>query len=233
MLAVLVNSVAVVAGACLGVVFRKIIRPQVWESILKVVGIVVIIFGISGVLKNMLYIDENNALQSKHEILLLVILALGTFLGEILKLDYRTERLGERLDSRIKQGKFSEGLISATMIFCIGAMAIIGSVEAGLGDPTTIYLKAAIDGITAIILASTLGYGVAFAAIPLFLYQGLITFLTAQIGTFLAPAFIEGFSLIGYAILVAIGINFLFKSIKPINMTPALLLYIIYYLLFL
>ncbi|NLD26882.1 MAG: DUF554 domain-containing protein [Acholeplasmataceae bacterium] len=233
MLAVLVNSVAVVAGACLGVVFRKIIRPQVWESILKVVGIVVIIFGISGVLKNMLYIDENNALQSKHEILLLVILALGTFLGEILKLDYRTERLGERLDSRIIQGKFSEGLISATMIFCIGAMAIIGSVEAGLGDPTTIYLKAAIDGITAIILASTLGYGVAFAAIPLFLYQGLITFLTAQIGTFLAPAFIEGFSLIGYAILVAIGINFLFKSIKPINMTPALLLYIIYYLLFL
>jgi uncharacterized membrane protein YqgA involved in biofilm formation len=233
MIAVLVNSAAVVVGACLGLVFRKIIRPQVWEAVLKAVGLVVIIFGLSGVLRNMLYLDEKNILQSQHEILLLTILALGTFLGELLKIDCFLERLGRKLDERFHQGKLSEGLIAAAMVFCTGAMAIIGSVEAGLGNPTTIYLKAAIDGITAIVLASTLGYGVAFAAIPLFLYQGLIAFLTVQFGAFLDAGFIEGFSLLGYAILVAIGINFIFKKIKAVNMTPALFLYILYYLIFL
>ncbi len=183
-----------------------------------------------GFFKEIFYFENGN-IKSQNELLLLICLALGTFVGAILKLDFRLKRLGDNLDQKFKGKRFSEGFIASSMVFLTGAMAIVGSIRSGLGDPELLYLKAAIDGITAIILASTLGYGVLFSATGILIYQGGITLFTIRMGPFLSQPFISAFSLIGYAILISIGINFIFKDkIKVINQIPALGLCIIYFI---
>lgn len=179
----------------------------------------------------MLFIEDGN-LKARHELLLLVALALGAFLGTVLKLDFRLKKLTKYLDEKFKGKRFSEGFITATMVFGSGAMAIVGSIRAGLGDLDILYLKAVIDGITALILASTLGYGVLFSIVPIFFYQGLFVLLTSAFGNFFPNDFISAFSAIGYALLVAIGINFIFENkIKVINLIPALGICILWFVI--
>ncbi|MGD9605630.1 MAG: DUF554 domain-containing protein [Bacilli bacterium] len=230
MVATLVNGLAVVIGGIIGLLFRKIIKPHIFDAVLKVVGIVVLIIGLGGVLKEMLVID-NNTISTQNELLLLISLALGTFIGELLKIDNHLNHFGEFLEKKINRGKFSEGFISASLIFCIGAMAIVGSIHAALNDPSIIYLKAIIDGITAIVLASTLGFGVIFSAIPVLIYQGLITGLGLIFGDFMPTDFISAFSMVGYAVVACIGLNFFrTEKIKLANMLPSLIVVIVYYL---
>jgi len=232
MVATLVNSLAVILGGILGLSFRRLISKHIWESVLKAVGIVVLIFGIIGVFKSMVFIDDENLLQTRYELLLIICLAVGTFLGEIFKLHKHLTNFGDYLERKLNKGAFSEGFIAASLVFCVGAMAIVGSVNAAIGDPSVIYLKATIDGITAIILASTLGYGVIFSAIPILLYQGSLTLLGISLGDFMPDEFIDVFSMVGYAIVACIGLNFIIKEkIKVANMVPSLILVILYFLL--
>ncbi|HPX83897.1 MAG TPA: DUF554 domain-containing protein [Bacilli bacterium] len=231
MVATLVNGLAIILGGLVGFLFRKLIKPQIFTAVLKVVGVVVLIIGLAGVLKEMLVIN-NHQISTQNELLLLISLALGTFIGEILKIDDHLNRFGAYLEKKLNRGQFSEGFISASLIFCIGAMAIVGSINAALNDPSIIYLKAIIDGITAIVLASTLGFGVMLAAIPVIIYQGLITGLGLIFGNFLPGDFISVFSMVGYAIVACIGLNFFrCEKIKLANMLPSLIVVIAYYLL--
>lgn len=230
MVATVVNSITVILGTIIGLSFRNSSKKEIWESVLKAVGIVVFIFGIVGVFKAMVYID-GDGFKTRYDLLLLLCLAGGTFLGEIINIDQHLKNFGNKIEKKLNRGAFSEGFISASLIFCIGAMAIVGSMQAALGDPSTIYLKAIIDGITAIILASTLGFGVAFSAISILIYQGAITILGMVLGDFMSINFQNAFSIVGYAIVACIGLNFIYKEkIKVANMLPSLLIVILYFL---
>lgn len=231
MIATLVNSLAVIIGASIGLLFRKVIKKEYFDSVLKSVGILVLIFGIIGVLKSMLYIGQDGLINSQYELMLLITIALGTFLGEMLKIDKHITTFGNYLEKKINRGAFSEGFISSSLIFCIGAMAIFGSIEAATGNPEVIYLKSLIDGITAIVLASTLGYGVIFSSISILIYQGSITLLGITLGDFMSLEFKTVFSMVGYVLVACIGLNFLRnEKIKIANMLPSLILVIIYYI---
>ncbi|HHX80238.1 MAG TPA: DUF554 domain-containing protein [Acholeplasmataceae bacterium] len=231
MLALILNCCTILLGGSIGLLFRRVLKKEIFEEVLKVVGLTVIIFGALGLFQEMLFIEDGN-LKARHELLLLVALALGAFLGTVLKLDFRLKKLTKYLDEKFKGKRFSEGFITATMVFGSGAMAIVGSIRAGLGDLDILYLKAVIDGITALILASTLGYGVLFSIVPIFFYQGLFVLLTSAFGNFFPNDFISAFSAIGYALLVAIGINFIFENkIKVINLIPALGICILWFVI--
>ncbi|MGI6676395.1 MAG: DUF554 family protein [Bacilli bacterium] len=167
----------------------------------------------------------------RYDLLLIISIALGTLIGVAARLDVQLKRFGAYLERKINKGAFSEGFITALLVFCIGAMAIVGSINAALGDPSIIYLKAAIDGITALALASSLGAGVMLAAVPVLLYQGALTGLGLAFGNFMPAGLIDAFGLVGYAIVAVIGLDFILpEKIKAENMLPALLLVIILYL---
>lgn len=230
MVATLVNGLAVIIGGFIGLLFRKSIKKAIFDAVLKVVGIVVLIIGLGGVLKELLIID-GTGFQTQNELLLLVSLSLGTFIGELFHIDDHLNHFGLFLEKKMNKGKFSEGFISSSIIFCIGAMALVGSIKAALGDSSIIYLKAMIDGITAIVLASTLGFGVLFSAISLVLYQGLITILGMIFGDFLPLGLVSAFSMVGFAIVACIGLNFFrTEKLKLANMLPSLVIAILFFL---
>ncbi len=230
MVATLVNGLAVIIGGFIGLLFRKSIKKAIFDAVLKVVGIVVLIIGLGGVLKELLIID-GTGFQTQNELLLLVSLSLGTFIGELFHIDDHLNHFGLFLEKKMNKGKFSEGFISSSIIFCIGAMALVGSIKAALGDSSIIYLKAMIDGITAIVLASTLGFGVLFSAISLVLYQGLITILGIIFGDFLPLGLVSAFSMVGFAIVACIGLNFFrTEKLKLANMLPSLVIAILFFL---
>jgi uncharacterized membrane protein YqgA involved in biofilm formation len=230
MVATLVNGLAVIVGGFIGLLFRKSIKKAIFDAVLKVVGIVVFIIGLGGVFQELLVID-GTSFQTQNELLLLVSLSLGTFLGELFHIDDHLNNFGLFLEKKMNKGKFSEGFISSSIIFCIGAMALVGSIKAALGDSSIIYLKAMIDGITAIVLASTLGFGVLFSAISLVLYQGFITMLGMIFGDFLPLGLVSAFSMVGFAIVACIGLNFFrTEKLKLANMLPSLVIAILFFL---
>ena len=234
MFAFLVNALAVALGGILGLLLKKVIKKEICDSILKGIGIVVFIFGLAGVLRYMFVIDKDTlAISTQNDLLLIVTIVLGTLIGEIIKIDSHLEKFGIYIESKIVKSSFATGFISSTLVFCVGALAIIGSVNSGLGDPSVTYLKSMLDLVSSIVLASTLGFGVIFAAIPIIIYQGGITFLSYILGDFISAKFISGFSMVGYTLVACIGLNFIIKErIKVANMIPSLVLVIIYYLIF-
>ncbi|HOA79351.1 MAG TPA: DUF554 domain-containing protein [Bacilli bacterium] len=224
MLATAVNALAIVFGGALGVFFKRLIREDLRAAVLKAVGVVVLLLGIIGTVNSAFYLV-------RYDLLLIISIALGTLIGVAARLDVQLKRFGAYLERKINKGAFSEGFITALLVFCIGAMAIVGSINAALGDPSIIYLKAAIDGITALALASSLGAGVMLAAVPVLLYQGALTGLGLAFGNFMPAGLIDAFGLVGYAIVAVIGLDFILpEKIKAENMLPALLLVIILYL---
>lgn len=241
LLVTLFNAIMVVIGGTIGFLFRKKIKTDICNTVIKVIGVVVLIFGIGGVLRNMIIIDSNNnQLVIQNEILLLITLSLGTLIGTILKLNERVNLLGDYFERKLikdekEKGSFSKGFITASLLFCVGAMTIIGSIQAATGDPSTIYLKSAMDGITSVILASTLGYGVIFSSLFVFVYQGLFVLLAYFVKDFMLIEEVkQGFNMVGYSIILMIGINFLIteekNKVKFVNALPALILIILYYI---
>ncbi|MBQ8292465.1 MAG: DUF554 domain-containing protein [Bacilli bacterium] len=230
MFAFLVNAGTVILGSIIGLIFKKFIKKETCDSVLKAMGIVVLLIGIIGVIENMITVEEG-ILSSNGTLLLIMAIAIGTFIGEFLKIEDHMNNFALKIEKKVNKGKIAEGFITATLIYCVGSMAIIGSMESAIGNPNTIYLKSALDGITSIALASTLGFGVALSGISVIVYQGLLTLLFYFLGDFMPSDFITSFSMVGYAMVAAIGFNFLMKDkIKVGNMLPALIVVIIYHL---
>lgn len=225
-----VNGLTVVAGSIIGLIFRKFIKKETCDSVLKAMGIVVLLIGLIGVIENMVTVTDGK-ITTSGTLLLIIAIAVGTFIGEFLKIDDRMNNFGLMLEKKLNKGKIAEGFITATLIFCVGSMAIIGSMESAQGNPNTIYLKSALDGITSIALASTLGFGVALSSVTVVVYQGLLTLLFVLLDNFIPGDFIISFSMVGYAMVACLGLNFLMKDkIKVANMLPALVVVIIYHL---
>jgi uncharacterized membrane protein YqgA involved in biofilm formation len=205
------------------------------ENVMKAEGVAVLIIGMNGVLTNMLSVGEDGKISESGGLVLLISLALGAFLGEILKLDSRINSLGKKIENKVKSDGFSKGLVSAFVIFCVGSMSIIGAVNDGLsGDSRILIVKSTLDFITAAVLASVMGIGVVFACVPLFVYQGSISLFASQIKPLIEgnPEMMNQFSMVGFAIIMCIGINFIMgEKIKTANLLPAMLVPVLYNLL--
>lgn len=226
----IVNAIAVAVGGTIGLIFRKGIKKEYTDNINRVLGIAILVIGINGVISNMFVVDGQR-IASKNELLLVVFLVLGTLIGELLKLEDHFSNFCNKIDKKFKNGGFAAGFINATLIFNIGAMAVIGSINDGINnDPSVLFVKSALDFTTSIILGATLGFGVIFSFIPIFLYQGGITLLAGVLSNVLVGDVLTQMCMVGYAIIMAIGINFIFgNKFRTLNMVPSLLLPVAYH----
>lgn len=229
----IVNVLAVILGSAIGLLIKKGIPQRFQESLMKAMSVSVIFIGIGSTLSEMLTINDDGSISLYGIMMLIVSMALGTFIGELLRIEDRLEALGNRLMKlKIFSGnaKFTEGFVSSTLMICIGAMAIIGSINDGmLKDPTLLYSKSIIDGVSTMILASSLGIGVLCSAIPMGIYQGLITLAAVIIGDFISPVVLTNLSLVGSVLIFCIGVNLLLgKKVKVGNMIPCLIIAAIY-----
>lgn len=228
----LINAALIVLGGIIGLVFKKAVSKQMEYSIHKATGIAVLIIGICGVLSAMLSADATGKISSSGELILVVSLVIGTFIGELLKLEDRLNSGCKWIENKFKMSNFASGFISATMIYCVGAMAIVGSINDGLlGDSSTLITKGILDGVTSVVLAASLGYGVLFSAVPILLYQGGMTLLAGLLDKVLVGDLLNNICMVGYALVMCIGVNFLYnsdKKIKTVNMLPSLLVPVVY-----
>jgi len=222
----LINCGLILLGGIVGLLFKKAVSPEMERSVQKAVGVAVVMVGLCGALSVMLSMEDGK-LKSSGELLLVVSLALGTFVGEALKLDRRIDSGCKAIERKFKASNFSAGFITASLIYCIGAMAIVGSIQDGLlGDSSTLITKGIIDGITSVVLAATLGYGVRFSVIPVLIYQGAMTLLAGTLDGVLQGQLLDNICMVGYVLVLCIGINFLSNKdnqIKTVNMLPAVL----------
>ena len=234
MVGFLVNAAAVAIGSVIGLLFRKVVKKEYCDSVLKIMGVAVIVIGALGIIENTITIDSN-AVSFSGTMLLIISLAIGMFIGELLKIDTHLNNFSQSIEKKLKKGNISEGFLGATLIYCVGAMTIVGSLNDTLGDPEMIYIKSLLDGITSIVLASTMGFGVLLSSIAVLVVQGLLTLVFSLIGNSLNindhMELIKYLGMVGNAMVLMIGLNFIMTNkIKVANTLPALLIPIVYYL---
>lgn len=228
------NIALILIGATIGFLIKGGLKQRFQETIMSGLGLAVMFIGISGALEGLL-INTDGKIASNNIMLMIVSFAIGGFIGEVIDIEARLDRIGEWLKDKLKVNKekdkgFVEGFVNSSLLFCIGAMAIIGSLRDGLyGDPSMLLAKGVIDGVVAIFFASTLGLGVFFSVIPVGIYQGVITLGAGFVEPFLSERLITNLSFIGSILIFAIGINMIFgKKIKTGNLLPAILIPIAY-----
>jgi uncharacterized protein len=236
-LGTLANMAAILIGSTIGLLLQGGLKQRFQTTIMNALGLAVMFIGISGALQGLLVVKEES-LQTANIMLMIVSLAIGAFLGELIDIEARLDRLGEWIKATLKvkgeRGQnFVEGFVNSSLLFCIGAMAIIGSLNDGLsGDASMLYAKGFIDGTVAIFFASTLGLGVFFSILPLGIYQGGITLSAKYIEPYLSGQMIGNISFIGSVLIFGIGINMIFgKKIKCGNLLPAVLIPVLYELI--
>lgn len=227
----IINAGAIIVATLLGVIFKKGLPEKIQKGVMVSLGLGLAALSLGWFLKDFFTL-ENNSITSSGDLLIIVSLVVGVMIGEWIDIDGRLNRWAENVEIKYNLPPLARGFIAATLIFCVGAMAIVGSIKDGLyGDMTTLLIKSALDFVTAMILASVLGIGVIFSAISVLVYQGAITLLAMFGGDVLSPEIIRSISMVGNILLIAIGINFMeLKRIKVANMLPALLVPVIYHI---
>ncbi|MCF3944000.1 DUF554 domain-containing protein [Oceanobacillus alkalisoli] len=225
----IVNALLIVAGSIIGMFFTRI-PDKYKETVMHGIGLAVILIGLQ------------MAFSTENIVIVLISLLFGAIIGEFMRIEDALNRLGMWLGSKFTTKddtiSVSQGFITGTMIFCIGAMAIIGALDSGIrGDHEVLITKGIIDGFTALVLTTTLGFGVVFSVIPLILYQGAITLFATQIEKWVPEAMLNGLILeitsVGGLLIVAIGLNLLkIKEIRIANLMPALFLVVLIYFIF-
>lgn len=226
----IVNGAAIVLGSLIGLLIRRGVPERMESACMKMLGLSVFIIGMNGVIVSMISVGEDGALHDSGSLLLIASLVIGTVVGEALRLEERLNQGGKKIEQRFGKEGFAKGFINGALIYCVGAMAIVGALNDGLyGDSSTLFVKAMLDGICSVILASTLGYGVLFSAIPVMIYQGSITLFAGALSPFMSGELRGDICMVGYAIVTCIGVNFLeFTNIKTANLLPALVVPILY-----
>ena len=222
MLGTIVNTIAIIVGGLLGLCVRGGLPEKYAKTTIHAISLAVILVGLKGALKT--------------DALMVVIfsLALGSVLGEWLGIEDRLESLGKWIESRFAHGdgSLTNGFVSASLIYCVGAMAIVGALESGLsGNHQTLFAKSVLDGISAVIFAATFGVGVLFSAGSVLVYQGTITAGAELLQPLLVPAVVAQMSSVGGLLIVAIGLNLLeVQKIRVGNMLPAIFCPLIWFL---
>lgn len=224
MLGTLANAAAVIVGGIIGLVFKNVIPEKTSEALLKTTGLAVIAIGIS-----LMSAGENFTL-------LIISLIVGTIIGEGIDIEGKLDKFGAFIESKIKnkQSNIALGFVTCTLVYCVGSMAIVGSIQSGLtGNHEILFSKAVIDGITAVSFAATMGAGVILSGISVLVYQGLITMLASLMQSLLSPGVVAEMTAIGGVIIMGIGLNFLIeKRMRVGNLLPAIFIPIIYFIFF-
>ena len=225
MFGTIVNAAAIVAGGTVGVLVKKGIPSHLEEALHRAMGLAVIVIGMNGVITNMVTANGDGTLSSSGELLLVFSLVLGVLVGEILRIEEGLNGLSQTVEKKLHLSGFAASFVSGTLIYCVGAMAIIGSINDGLNaDSSVLLVKSTLDGISSIVLGATMGPGVIFAAIPVVLYQGSITLLAGVLSTVLQGELLRQICAVGYVLVACIGVNFMSSyHIKTANFLPALL----------
>jgi hypothetical protein len=218
----LVNILAIAAGSLVGLAFRGGIPLHYQQTVIQAIGLAVVLIGITG------------ALKTQDILVVIFSLAVGSLVGERLRIETRLNQLGNWLENKCVQsgGGIAKGFVSASLIYCVGSMAIVGSMESGLaGNHQTLYAKSVLDGISAIIFASSLGAGVLFSAISVGVYQGILTMSAVLMKPYLIPLVVDQMSSVGGILIMAIGFNLLkIKKMNVGNMLPAIFMPLAYYM---
>jgi uncharacterized membrane protein YqgA involved in biofilm formation len=215
-LGTLVNVATIVAGTLAGVVIGPRLAERIRSTVLAVLGLVTVASGIE------------QALRTRNVVFPLIGLALGGALGEALRLEERVESFGDALGRRLRHrgGHVGEAFVTATLVYCVGPLAVLGSIQDGLGRGTELLmLKSGLDGFASIVFASTLGWGVGLAAVPVAIYQGAVTALAGVIDPLLTPRMVIELTAAGGVMVMAIGLRLLeIQRIRVASLLPALVI---------
>ena len=227
----IINTVAIIIGGLFGMLFGNFLKERHQESLTMACGISVLFIGISGALEGMLSV-EGNGIVSANSMLIVVCLAIGALIGEILNIEDKFERFGEWLKQKsgnAKDKRFVEGFVTASLTVCIGAMAIVGSIEDGLtGDYSILAIKAILDFIIIMLMTTSMGKGAAFSAIPVCLFQGSITLLASFIEPLMTPLALSYLSLVGNVLIFCVGVNLVWgKKVRVANLLPGVVIAVI------
>jgi len=226
MLGTLVNALAIIAGSLLGLLFSKGIADNYRDIIMNGVGLSVVLIGIK------------SALVSNDLMVVIFSVIIGALLGEAARIEARLEALGRYLERKVvakssDTSSFARGFVTASLVFCVGSMAIVGSLESGLtGNHQTLFAKSVLDGVTSVIFASAMGLGVMFSGAAVFIYQGLITMTAVFMKNFLVPETISQMTSVGGLLIMAIGFNMLkITTIRVGNLIPGIFLPLVWFIL--
>ncbi len=226
-LGTIINTAAVIVAGLLGLLLKNGIKSGVHSILMQACGVSTIFIGASGVISKMLIVTDGK-IETAGTMLLIFSLVIGSFVGELLKIEDRMDSVGEKIKQMVKKQNdtmFVDGFVNVSLIICVGAMAIVGSMQDGIsGDFSMLAAKSVLDFVIVMIFTSTHGVGSIFSALPLFIYQGAITVIAAIFGSFVSECVINDLSLVGSALIFCVGINLCFgKKIKVGNMLPALI----------
>lgn len=223
MLGTLVNVGTILLGSALGLLLRKGLPQRLRDTVMQGLGLCVILIGLSG------------AIETADTMCVILSVVIGGLVGAAVNIERRLENLGNLAQRKLARGGdgFARGFVTASLVYCVGAMAIMGALDSGLkGDYDTLIAKSALDGISAVIFASTLGPGVAFSAVAVLVYQGAITLMAGWLKPLLTDAIITEMSAVGGLLIVGIGLNMLFdKHIAVGNLLPAIFVPMAYFTL--
>lgn len=216
MIGTLINVAAILLGTLLGVLLRRGIPARLRDTVMQGLGLCVILIGISG------------AVQTADTMCVIVSMVAGGLIGGAINIERQLDRLGKAAEHRFAKdgegGGFANAFVTASLVYCVGAMAIVGAMDSGLrGDHATLIAKSALDGVSAIFFASTLGPGVALSALAVLVYQGAIALLATWLAPLLTDPIINEMSAVGGLLIVAIGLNMLYdKHLSVGNLLPAI-----------
>ena len=224
---------AILVGGAVGLALRKALPSRVAGTVMQGVGLAVVAVGLFGAI-GASFAADGGRLSYDHVLIMIASLAVGALVGEAVRVEDRLDSLGKAVERRFAaaggEGSVSQGFVTATLVFCVGSMAIVGSLEDGIkADPTILLAKSALDGITSMIFASAMGAGVLLSGAAVGLYQGLITLSSAFVSPLLDGATVDRMSLVGSVLIVAIGLNMLkVAKVKVGNLLPAVFVPIAY-----
>lgn len=218
------NALGVFAGGIIGMFMKKGLPKRFGDSIMYALGLFTLGLGI------MFF------MESKEIMVLIFSLVLGTLIGELIDIEKRLENLGDSLQSKFKGtgGRFSEGFVTASLLFCVGSMAIMGSLQSGLsGNHEVLYAKTVMDAVSSIIFAAAMGFGVALSAVPVLIYQGGLTLAASVVAPYLSDAVVSEMTAVGGVLLIGLALSILdIKKVRVGNMLPGIFLPIIIMMFF-
>jgi len=220
-----VNFFIVILGSLLGLLFKKGIPERVKATLMNGMALCVMYIGITGLFE-----------EGANIIVIILSFAIGSILGELADFDKMVNNIGNRLEQKFSRGdtKIAEGFVTATLLFCVGAMTVVGSIDSGInGDNATLYSKSVIDGISGMTLTTTLGIGVMLSCIPVLLIEGGLTLLAVFVAPILTLEIVTQMSVIGSALIIALSLNMLgLTKIKVMNYLPSIFLPILLCIVF-
>lgn len=225
MLGTIVNTIAIVAGGCAGLLIKGGLKDRYKQIIMQAISLSVLFLGASSSLTGLMSGDA-------EPILFIASLVIGSGIGEFIDIESKLQTLGDFIQSKVGGNNIAQGFVAASLVYCVGTMAILGSLESGINhNHTTLYVKSVLDGVSAIIFTSTLGLGVIFSGISVFIYQGLLTLFASFLQPYLTADMLREINIVGGILIFSIGINLLeVIKIKVGNMLPAIIIPALYYL---